>query len=67
MNKLPVYNKVRLLQAAASAVGYMHAVEARAPIRARPFNDLFTSIRVLNKTALFAIQVAEIVGFLALL
>ena len=62
MNKLPVCNDVRLSCAGAGPTKTI----ARAT--ARPARDLVASIRTLGKTAMIAVEVAEIIGFgLALL
>jgi len=62
MNKLPVCNDVRLSRAGAGPT------QAAARAKARPSGDLVASIRTLGKTAMIAVEVAEIIGFgLALL
>jgi hypothetical protein len=65
MNKLPVDNDARLHRPAGPASAKIAAARAA---KARPSSDVFASIRTLGKTAMFAVEVVEIIGFgLALL
>jgi hypothetical protein len=64
MNKLPVYNDVRLNRAGA-AVAKTQVVRAA---KARPQVEVFSAMRTVGKTAMFAVEVVELIGLgLALL
>jgi hypothetical protein len=62
MNKLPIHNDVRVQLDAGAPIKSVHA---RA--KERPASEFFASLHLLGKTVMVAVEVVEIVGFLALL
>jgi hypothetical protein len=64
MKKLPIQNAVRVQSGASASI---KGVNAGAVARARPASDMFASLHLLGKSVMVAVEVVEIVGFLALL
>jgi hypothetical protein len=64
MNKLPAYNDARLTRAGV-AITKTNTVRTA---KARPSAEVFSAFRTVGKTAMFAVEVVELIGLgLALL